>query len=116
MEYVYAALILNESGAEINEQNLTNVLDAASVDVEQSRVKALIAALEDVNIDEAVEEAAAVPATTGGSGGSAAPEPADEGAEEAEEEEAADEEAAADEEEDDDEDEDAGEGLGELFG
>jgi large subunit ribosomal protein L12 len=116
MEYVYAALILNESGAEINEQNLTNVLDAANVDVEQSRVKALIAALEDVNIDEAVEEAAAVPATTGGSGGSAAPEPADEGAEEAEEDEAADEEAAAEEEEDDDGDEDAGEGLGELFG
>ncbi|MUV51319.1 50S ribosomal protein P1, partial [Haloarcula sp. CBA1122] len=29
MEYVYAALILNESGEEINEDNLTDVLDAA---------------------------------------------------------------------------------------
>jgi len=62
MEYVYAALILNESGEEINEDNLTNVLDAAGVDVEESRVKALVAALEDVDIDEAVSEAAAVPA------------------------------------------------------
>ena len=113
MEYVYAALILNESGAEINEKNLTNVLDAASVDVEESRVKALVAALEDVDIDEAVADAAAVPATTGGGGGAATP-AADDAEDEADEEEA---EAAEEEDEDDDEDEgDAGEGLGELFG
>jgi large subunit ribosomal protein L12 len=115
MEYVYAALILNESGEEINEGNLTDVLEAAGVDVEESRVKALIAALEDVDIDEAVEEAAAVPATTGGGGGAPAPAEEAEGGEEAEE---AAEEAAADDEEggDDDEDEASGEGLGELFG
>jgi large subunit ribosomal protein L12 len=116
MEYVYAALILNESGEEINEENLTGVLEAAGVDVEQSRVKALVAALEDVNIDDAVEEATAVPAAAGGAGGAAggAPEPAGDDEEETEEEE-----EAAEEEEagDDDEDEgDAGEGLGELFG
>ncbi len=108
MEYVYAALILNESGEEINEENLTDVLDAAGVDVEESRVKALVAALEDVDIEEAVEQAAAVPAG-GASAGPAGGD--DEGADEAEEEE------AAEEEEEDDEDEDAGgEGLGELFG
>ncbi len=114
MEYVYAALILNESGAEINEENLTDVLEAAGVDVEESRVKALVAALEDVDIDEAVEEAAAVPAAAGG--GAAAP--AAEEAEEDEAEEADEEEEAADEDEDDDEDDEeaAGEGLGELFG
>ncbi|MEF8937310.1 MAG: 50S ribosomal protein P1, partial [Halovenus sp.] len=112
-EYVYAALILNESGEEINEENLTNVLDAAGVDVEQSRVKALVAALEDVDISEAVEEATAVPATasTGGAaaGGAADDAEADDDEEEAEEE-------AADEEDDDEDDGDAGEGLGELFG
>ena len=113
MEYVYAALILNESDAEINEKNLTNVLDAASVDVEESRVKALVAALEDVDIDEAVADAAAVPATTGGGGGAATP-ATDEAEDEADEEEA---EAAEEEDEDEDDDEgDAGEGLGELFG
>ncbi|QSG12444.1 50S ribosomal protein P1 [Halapricum desulfuricans] len=111
MEYVYAALILNESGEEINEANLTDVLEAAGVDVEESRVKALIAALEDVDIDEAVEQAAAVPAT-GGATTTDETEAADEGDDEAEEEE-----EAADEDEDDDEDEEAsGEGLGELFG
>jgi large subunit ribosomal protein L12 len=114
MEYVYAALILNESGAEINEENLTNVLDAADVDVEQSRVKALIAALEDVDIDEAVEEATAVPVSTG----AAAPAPAEGSADEAEEEKAAEEETADEggDDEDDDDEEAAGEGLGELFG
>ena len=115
MEYVYAALILNETGEEINEDNLTGVLEAAGVDVEESRVKALVAALEDVDIDEAVETAAAVPAAA--SGGSAAP--AEGGDDEGGDEEAAEEEAAEEEEAggDDDEDEEAdGEGLGELFG
>jgi len=116
MEYVYAALILNETGAEINEDNLTDVLDAAGVDVEESRVKALVAALEDIDIEEAVEQAAAVPA-----GGAAAPagDSTDGELEEADDadDDEGDEEAEADDGGDDDEDEDAdGEGLGELFG
>ena len=114
MEYVYAALILNESGEEINEDNLTGVLEAAGVDVEESRVKALVAALEDVDIDEAVEEAAAVPAATGGGGAAPAAEEAEEEAEAEEEE--AEEEAAEEEEAGDDDEEASGEGLGELFG
>ncbi|SFR94264.1 LSU ribosomal protein L12AE [Halomicrobium zhouii] len=114
MEYVYAALILNESGEEINEENLTNVLDAAGVDVEESRVKALVAALEDVDISEAVEEAAAAPVAAGGAAA-----PAEGGSDDggADEEEAAEEEEAADEGDDEDEDDgEGGEGLGELFG
>jgi len=115
MEYVYAALILNETGAEINEENLTNVLESAQVDVEESRVKALVAALEDIDIEEAVEQAAAVPA-----GGAAAPaggssegelEEGDEEAEGGEEEE-----AEADEGDEDEDEDGGGEGLGELFG
>jgi large subunit ribosomal protein L12 len=113
MEYVYAALILNESGEEINEDNLTNVLDAAGVDVEESRVKALVAALEDVDIEEAVEQAAAAPVPA--SGGAAAP--AEGGEDEADHDEPSEEEVAEAEEEDDDDDDEAdGEGLGELFG
>ena len=112
MEYVYAALILNETGEEINEDNITGVLEAAGVDVEESRVKALVAALEDVDIEEAIETAAAAPAAGAAAGGS------DDGGDEADEaDDEADEADAAEEEEDDDEDEgDGGEGLGELFG
>ncbi|WP_324662860.1 50S ribosomal protein P1 [Haloarcula sediminis] len=113
MEYVYAALILNESGDEINEENLTNVLEAAGVSVEESRVKALVAALEDVDIEEAVEQAAAAPVPA--SGGAA---PAEGGDDEADHDEPSEEEVAEAEEEDDDDDDDEadGEGLGELFG
>ena len=114
MEYVYAALILNESGEELNEDNITGVLEAAGVDVEESRVKALVAALEDVDVEEAIETAAAVPA--GGAGGAAAGGAAEETDEEEAEE--ADEADADEEEAADDEDDggDGGEGLGELFG
>jgi len=112
MEYVYAALILNETGEEINEDNVTAVLEAAGVDVEQSRVKALVAALEDVDIEEAIETAAAAPAAGGAAAAPAGGDDEDEGDEAADE---AEEEEAAEEEEDEDE-EASGEGLGELFG
>jgi large subunit ribosomal protein L12 len=116
MEYVYAALILNESGEEINEENLTGVLEAAGVDVEESRVKALVAALEDVDIEEAVAEAAAVPAGGAAAGGAAAgdEESADEGGDDDEEvEETSD---VPDTTDEDEEEEASGEGLGDLFG
>jgi large subunit ribosomal protein L12 len=116
MEYVYAALILHETGEEINEDNLTDVLDAAGVDAEESRVKALVAALEDVDVEEAIETAAAVPA--GGAGGGAAAAGSEAEAEPADDEEAdeADAEEAEEEADDDAEEGDGGEGLGELFG
>ncbi|WP_096394408.1 50S ribosomal protein P1 [Halorubrum trapanicum] len=114
MEYVYAALILNETGEEINEDNVTGVLEAAGVDVEESRVKALVAALEDVDIEEAIETAAAAPAAGASAGGSADAEAADEADDDDDDD---DEAEAADEADDDDEEEgDGGEGLGELFG
>jgi large subunit ribosomal protein L12 len=114
MEYVYAALVLHESGEELNEENITNVLEAAGVDVEESRVKALVAALEDVDIEEAIETAAAVPAGGAGGAGGAAAEA--EGDEDDDEDDGGDEaEAEADEDEEDEEDT-SGEGLGELFG
>ncbi len=113
MEYVYAALILNETDEEINEDNITGVLDAAGVDVEESRVKALVAALEDVDIEEAIDTAAAAPAAGGAAAGGAS-EAADADDEaDADEADEAEEEADADDEEDDG---DGGEGLGELFG
>lgn len=62
MKYTYATLILNETGAEINERNLTAVLEAAdATDISSSRIKALVAALEDVDLDEYASDHAGEP-------------------------------------------------------
>lgn len=58
MEYVYAALVLNATGKEVTEEGVTNVLSAAGATVNEARAKALIAALEGINIDEAISKAA----------------------------------------------------------
>jgi large subunit ribosomal protein L12 len=60
MEYVYSAMLLHSAGQPINEENVKKVLTAAGVKTDAARVKALVASLEGVNIDEAIK-AAAVP-------------------------------------------------------
>lgn len=62
MEYVYAAMLLHSAKKEITEKSVSEVLKAAGVEVDSARVKALIASLKSVNIDEAIEKASAVQA------------------------------------------------------
>lgn len=62
MEYVYASLLLHTAGKEISEENLRRVLDAAGVKVDEVRVKMLVAALKEINIDEVLKQASAAPA------------------------------------------------------
>jgi large subunit ribosomal protein L12 len=57
MEYVYAAMLLHKAGKEINEEALTGVLSAAGITTDPVRVKALVASLSEVNIDEAIKAA-----------------------------------------------------------
>ncbi|MBS7605483.1 MAG: 50S ribosomal protein P1 [Candidatus Bathyarchaeia archaeon] len=57
MEYIYAAMLLYKAGKPIDEENLTRVLHAAGVNVDPIRVKALVAALSEINIDEAIKSA-----------------------------------------------------------
>jgi len=57
MEYVYAALLLHKLEKEVNEANIISVVKASGADVNEAQVKALVAALADVNIDEAVKAA-----------------------------------------------------------
>ena len=58
MEYIYAAMLLHKAGKEITEKAVKSVLTAAGVTADEARVKALVAALEGVNIAEAVQKAA----------------------------------------------------------
>lgn len=78
MEYVYAALLLHKTGQEVNEDNLKKVISATGASVDEAKVKVLIAALKDVNIDEKLANAslAAAPAAaaSGDAPAAAAPE------------------------------------------
>ncbi len=64
MEYVYGAMLLHSAKQKITEDALTKILTAAGLKPESARAKALVAALEEVNIDEALKTAAAVPVAT----------------------------------------------------
>ena len=101
MEYVYGALLLHSAGKEINEANVKKVIDSTGEKADDSQIKALIAALKDVNIEEAISKAA-MPM--------AAPVAVPSGEAKAEEKE---EEAAEDKEK---KEEEAAEGLAGLFG
>lgn len=100
MEYVYAAMLLHKAGKKVDETHLKKVLEAAGVHADEARIKALVAALDNVNIDEAVKQAAVMPVA-------AAPAHAAH-AEHKEEKKAPKEEKKSDEE--------AAAGLGSLFG
>lgn len=56
MEYIYAVMLLNKAGKEVNEENVTAVLKAAGVEVDSAKVKSLIAALDGVDIEKVIEE------------------------------------------------------------
>ena len=101
MRYVYAALLLHASGTKIEEDTLTNVLTATGTDVDPARVKALVASLSEVNIDDAIKMAPGLVAT--------APAPSIEA-------EPTKEEAPVEEEEEEKKEEEALAGLGALFG
>jgi large subunit ribosomal protein L12 len=58
MEYIYAALLLHKAGKKVDENGVKAVLTAAGVAANESRIKALVAALDGVNIDEAISKAA----------------------------------------------------------
>ena len=73
MEYVYAALLLHKLDKEVNEANLTLVVKASGADVNEAQVKSLVAALADVNIDEAVKAAPVAVAAAAPAADAAAP-------------------------------------------
>jgi len=61
MEYVYAALLLHSAGSKVTEDGVKKVLTAAGVKVEEPRVKALVAALSEVKIEDALKAAQTMP-------------------------------------------------------
>ncbi len=56
MEYIYSALLLHAAGKEINEANVKKIVESAGVTAEDAKVKALVAALEGVDIADAISK------------------------------------------------------------
>jgi large subunit ribosomal protein L12 len=107
MEYVYAALLLHKLKQNITEDSVKSVVKAAGATPDDVRVKALVAALSEVNIEEALKAApvAMAAATAAPAAGGAAP--ATEGAAPSK---------AAEEKKEEKKEEEALEGLSSLFG
>ena len=107
MENIYAAMLLHKAGKEINEESVTSVLKAAGITVDAVQVKALVASLSEVDIDEAIKAAptmmAAAPAAPAAGSPAAEEKPKEEDKKKKAEDEKAKEDAAL-------------EGLGALFG
>lgn len=57
MNLIYGALLLHSAGKPVNEENVKKLV-ASVGSVEEAQIKALVAALEGVNIDDAVSKAA----------------------------------------------------------
>jgi large subunit ribosomal protein L12 len=57
MEYVYAAMLLHKAGKEISEDSVSKVLKAAGIAADTVRVKAIVASLSEVDIEEAIKSA-----------------------------------------------------------
>ena len=104
MEYIYSAMVLHAAGKDITDEGIKKTLEAAGIEVNEARIKALTSSLEGVNIEEAMASAvtAAPAAAPASAAGGEEKKEAKEEKEEEEEDEVSEEEAAA--------------GLGALFG
>ncbi len=60
MEYIYSALLLHAAGKEISEANVKKIVESAGVTAEDAKVKALVAALEGVDIADAISKSASM--------------------------------------------------------
>jgi large subunit ribosomal protein L12 len=61
MKYMYAALLLHSAAQKVDEENMKKVITAAGAKPEEARVKALVAALSEIKIDDALKAAKAAP-------------------------------------------------------
>jgi large subunit ribosomal protein L12 len=109
MEYIYSAMLLHSAGKKVDEAGITAVLKAAGVTADATRVKALTAALEGVDIEEAMK-------TSAGFAVAAAPAPAEGGAPPAGKPDAKKPEKKKEEKKEEVSEEEAAAGLGALFG
>ncbi len=60
MEYVYAALLLDAAGKEVNEKDLLEVVKAAGFSPDEAKAKAVVESLKGLNIKDIIKNAQSV--------------------------------------------------------
>lgn len=73
MEYIYGALLLHKLGQPVNEENLKKVISATGANVDEAKVKTLIASLQGVDIEAELKNASIVTAAPAAGAAGAAP-------------------------------------------
>ena len=58
MNYVYASLLLHSAGKPVDEEHLKKVIAATGEQPDETKIKALVSALEGKNIDEIISKSA----------------------------------------------------------
>ncbi|MFH0961072.1 MAG: 50S ribosomal protein P1 [archaeon] len=61
MEYIYAAMLLHKAGKTVDGDGIKKVLSSAGISADEGKIKALVSALENVKIEDAIKKAAAMP-------------------------------------------------------
>lgn len=84
MNYVYAALLLHSAGKPVDEHHVKQVVTATGEHADEAKVKALVAALEGVDIADVISKAAMPTAAVAVAAAPAAVEKKEEGPSEAE--------------------------------
>lgn len=69
MEYIYGALLLHKLGQQVTEDSLSKVIAATGAQVDEAKVKTLIASLQGVDIAAEIANAKAVSSAPAASAG-----------------------------------------------
>jgi large subunit ribosomal protein L12 len=62
MEYIYGALLLHKLGQPVNEENLKKVISATGANVDEAKVKTLIASIQGVDLEAELKNASVMAA------------------------------------------------------
>jgi large subunit ribosomal protein L12 len=81
MEYIYAALLLHKLGKPVDEAGIKKVLQASGAEVDEGKLKSLVASLKDVDIEKELANAV-VASASAPAAGAAEQKPAEEKKEE----------------------------------
>ena len=71
MEYIYAALLLDAAGKELNEENIKSVIKAAGMAPDEAMAKSVVSSLKGVNIKEVIKNAQVMQAAPAAAAGAA---------------------------------------------